>query len=403
MKKADIILLAIITLMFGTVVMETDIYVPAFPAMKTFFGLSDQQIQTVLSYNFIGICLGSLLFGPLSDSFGRNTVLKIGLSLFSISSWGCVFFSDFNWFMVSRVIQGFGAAAPMVACFAIILDKYETSKVAQLCSVLNLFIAGAMAGSPILGSILILYFDWRSNFLVIAILATLSFFASIFLVKETLEPKNRLQFNIPHILLSYKKLLSSLPYMGGTFLSYLAIGGIIMFVANMSLIFIEHLGVSQESYGFYQATIMGTFALISAVSTWMIGKYGRHTTKYVGLVFMVLGTMALYWVAVLNLNPFMICAAMAIFTAGATLACVIYGVEAVSVFPNMKGVAAGLSNALRHIIVAGTVGISALNFDGTITPVMWVTVIACVLILFFAWILRHQKNVATSAPEAPLV
>lgn len=71
-KPQDFALLAMIILVYSTVCMETDIYVPAFPDMRAFFGVSDEQIQHVLSWNFAGICLGSLFFGPLSDSFGRK-------------------------------------------------------------------------------------------------------------------------------------------------------------------------------------------------------------------------------------------------------------------------------------------------------------------------------------------
>ena len=71
-KRQSMALLVMVALVYTTVCMETDIYVPAFPDMKVFFGTTADAIQRVLSFNFIGICLGSLLFGPLSDAFGRK-------------------------------------------------------------------------------------------------------------------------------------------------------------------------------------------------------------------------------------------------------------------------------------------------------------------------------------------
>lgn len=127
-KRSELILGIMIVLMFSTVCMETDIYVPAFPIMKDFFLIGDTEIQYGIIYNFIGICLGSLFFGPLSDSFGRRKTLRIGLFIFAISSWLCVYFDNYNLFLLSRFIQGLGAAAPMVASFAILLDKYDTKK-----------------------------------------------------------------------------------------------------------------------------------------------------------------------------------------------------------------------------------------------------------------------------------
>ena len=92
-KNPDLPLIVMIILAYATVCMETDIYVPSFPDMRLFFAVSDAQIQYVLSGNFIGICLGSLFFGPLSDSIGRKKAMLGGLALFALSSWGCLIFT----------------------------------------------------------------------------------------------------------------------------------------------------------------------------------------------------------------------------------------------------------------------------------------------------------------------
>ena len=399
-KQSDFMLGVMIVLMFGTVCMETDIYVPAFPIMKLFFSISDHQIQSVLSYNFIGICLGSLLFGPLSDSFGRKKILRLGLALFASASWGCILFRNFDLFLGCRFIQGFGAAAPMVTSFAMLLDKYEPQKVAQLCSVLNLFIAGGMAVSPILGSVLILYFDWQANFSIIAILASLALIGSFFFIPETLLRSAWLTFSHKSILKDYGRMLGSLPYMMGNLICYLLFGGMMVFIANLSLIFIEHLGVSQEAYGFYQAMIMGTFALVSTFSAWMIGRYGTFKTKYIGLFFTFAGTALLFIVKRYNPLPIMICSAMAIFTVGATLSSVIYSVEAVNVFPHMRGIASGLSNVLRHLLIGGIVALSAVIFDGSISPIVELIGPLCGIIFFFVLILQYYTLRHRPKPDA---
>ncbi len=390
-QMSDFTLAFMVTLMFGTICMETDIYVPAFPMMKDFFNVLDSEIQNVISYNFIGICLGSLLFGPLSDSIGRQKTLQIGLSLFALSSWGCVFFTNFDLFLLCRFAQGFGAAAPMVASFAMFLDRYDTQKVAQLCGIVNLFIAGAMAASPMLGSVLILYFEWQYNFFVIAMLATLSLIGDLMLLEETLPLEKRLPFGV-NIIKDYGKMFVSIPYIAGNLVGYLFLGGIIVFIANLSLIFIEHLGVSQEYYGFYQATIMGTFAIVSVISSWMMGKFGTEKTKYMGLLFGAVGSLSLLLVALYNPQPILICATMAIFTIGATLAMVIYCVESVNVFPNLKGVASGLSNALRHISIAAIILLGSRIFNGSILPIALLISGIFIVILFFALILRFHRS-----------
>lgn len=280
-KLKDFSLLALIAIMFTTVCMETDIYVPSFPDMKNFFLTSSDAIQRVLSINFIGICVGSLLFGPLSDALGRKPVIKIGLGLFALSSWGCLLFTDFNQFLACRFIQGVGAATPMVISFAILLEKYEPQRVAQLCGALNLFITGVMAAAPIIGSFINLYYGWQYNFMLVAVLASLSFIGSFFFIPETLPIEKRINFSIPQIVSNYGVVIRSFPYMAAAFICYLMLAGLILFTANLSLIFIENLGVPKTIYGFYQASAPGAFALFSLLSIWIIGYLG--TEKQNGL------------------------------------------------------------------------------------------------------------------------
>lgn len=186
-------------------------------------------------------------------------------------------------------------------------------------------------------------------------------------------------------------MLISFPYMAGNLICYLLFAGLMVFIANLSLIFIEHLGVSQESYGFYQAMIMGTFAVVSTFGIWMIGQYGPLKTKYTGIFFVFLGTCLLLIVSYYNPLPIMICSAMVVFTIGVTLACTIYSVEAVNIFPNMRGIATGLSNALRYIVIAGVIGVSTLVFNGSILPIVWLISSVFLVILLLVLGLKFYK------------
>jgi DHA1 family bicyclomycin/chloramphenicol resistance-like MFS transporter len=379
--------------------METDIYVPSFPDMKLFFGTTSEAIQRVLSINFIGICTGSLLFGPLSDSFGRKHVLQAGLFLFTVSSWLCLISTQYPIFLFCRFIQGIGAATPMVISFAILLEKYDQKKIAQVCGGLNLFITGVMAVAPIIGNYLNLHYGWKYSFILIALLATLSLISSFFFIPETLPIGNRTPLSVPQIVKNYATVLTSFPYMAAAFVCYLMLAGLILFTANLSLIFIEYLGVSKETYGFYQASAPGTFALFSFLSIWIIGYFGTDKTKFAGVATVLIGTTLFMITALLYPHPLLICACMMIFTIGLTLAGPIYGTESANVYPEMKGIATGMSNALRHVVVAGIVGLGGIFFDGSIKPVANLLVISTAFILFFSFGLIRKKPVSINEPS----
>lgn len=385
--------LAISTLVYATVCMETDIYVPSFPDMKLFFLTTDEAIQRVLSLNFCGIFLGSLLFGPLSDSYGRRSTLLLGLVLFVAASWGCLFFTRFDLFLACRFIQGIGASTPMVIIFAMLLEKFPPGKVAQICGGVNLFIAGTMAAAPILGSFLNIYFGWQANFFLLAILASLSLLGSYLYLPETLETKDRTTLSLWQIVKDYGTVLTNFPYMAAACICYFLLAGVILSVANLSLIFIEHLGVSKSAYGFYQASIPGSFALFSVLSIGVIQRYGTAKTKYTGLVSSVVGAILLFVTTLIEPNPILICGAMIIFTAGVTLAGPIYGMESANVFPQMRGIATGMSNALRHVTVAAIVSLGGVAFNGSIQPVATIIAIFTAATLTLALVLLSREAV----------
>lgn len=391
MKKSyEISLLIMIAIMYATVCMETDIYVPSFPDMKLFFNTTGDIVQRILSINFIGICLGSLLFGPLSDSFGRRKILISGLLLFALASWFCCVANSFEFFLFFRFIQGLGASAPMVITFAILLEKYEPKKIAQICGGLNLFITGVMASAPILGSYLNIHFGWLSNFILIAVLSTISLLGSFIVVPETLPCQNRALFSLQQITKNYSMVLSSFPYMAAACVCYFMFAGLILFTANLSLIFIDYLGVPKETYGFYQASAPAAFALFSFLSIWIIGKFGTEKTKHAGIIITLLGASFLMLIAIVQPAPYLICGTMIFFTIGNTLAAPIYGMESANVFPEMRGIATGMSNALRHIIVAGIVGIGSFSFNGSIKPVaILIALLACAAVIL-AGLLKNR-------------
>jgi DHA1 family bicyclomycin/chloramphenicol resistance-like MFS transporter len=396
--KKNFMLLVMVAVMYTTVCMETDIYVPAFPDMKLFFHSTADAIQNVLSINFVGIFIGSLLFGPLSDVFGRKSMLQLGLGIFTVTSWGCLCATHFDIFLLCRLVQGIGAAAPMVITFAMLLESYPPQKVAQLCAGINLFIAGVMAAAPILGSFLNIYFGWQSTFLLIAILTTVSLTGSLFFIHETLPSSERKTLSIPTILKNYGTVLSSFSYMGAALVCYILFGTLILFTANLSLIFIDYLGVSKTSYGFYQAMAPASFALFSFLGIGIIEKYGMHKTKVMGLITSVLGAILLLLVSNTTSNPFLICVAMVILSAGITLAAPIYGIQSANVYPEMRGIATGMSNALRYVIIAVMVGFGMNTFNGSVGPVALLIngaiVVACILAVGLA-----RKNIKHSGEE----
>ncbi len=141
----------LILMIFLAAAMETDIYLPAFPDMMAAFNTDETMIQRVLSFNFLGICLASLIYGPLSDAIGRRKVLNIGYGFFIAGSLGCVFADTIEMLIFWRFLQGFGSAACMIIGAAMVFDLYKEEKAAEIVSDLNSLVVSIIAFAPMLG------------------------------------------------------------------------------------------------------------------------------------------------------------------------------------------------------------------------------------------------------------
>ena len=119
-------------LIFLAAAIETDIYLPAFPDMMEAFRTSEIMIQRILSFNFLGICIASLFYGPASDAFGRRKILNFGYILFILGSFGCIFAGNIEWLIFWRFIQGLGSAACFIVGTAVIFDFYQAEKATKV-------------------------------------------------------------------------------------------------------------------------------------------------------------------------------------------------------------------------------------------------------------------------------
>jgi DHA1 family bicyclomycin/chloramphenicol resistance-like MFS transporter len=252
-KYSDTTILIFVTLLYVMICAESDMYVPAFPQMIDYFGISENKIQLVLSVNFAGLCIAGLIAGPISDAYGRRTTLIAGLLLFVIGSIGCVYTDNFIMMLFWRLIQGIATSVPMVIGAAMFFDKYNAEKAGKILGVLNSFISASMAAAPIIGAWISEAFDWRANFVAILILGIISFAAILLIIEETLQEDKRKKFNIKEILKNYVRVLKSFPFIMYSIMAIFSFTTTIVYIANLSVIFINHIGMTLEVFSYHQA------------------------------------------------------------------------------------------------------------------------------------------------------
>ncbi|WP_440885757.1 multidrug effflux MFS transporter [Vibrio campbellii] len=376
--------------------METDIYLPTFPDILSDFNTNAVMVQRILSYNFIGICLGSLLYGPLSDHFGRRKVLMFGFSIFFTASIGCIFSTSIEQLLAFRLLQGFGSSACVIVGTAMIFDLFEEESAAKLISDLNTLVVSLMAFAPLIGGWISLHMGYKANFVFIAVLVLISALKCFLFLPESLAVNKRKKLAPKRILSDYKTVLSSTEFWYNTLVTSLILGAYMIYVSNMSLLYIDKLGVSPKQFPFYQMATLGTFVLVSLNNSRLIDKFGVEKLKATGLGLIFANTL-IFFISPSNLldSPVFLTATMCLFSIGAGLSIGLFFAKSMQVFPELTGIAASLVTAIRLFIVSAAIDIGSNAYKGTSQSVVQIMTLV-VLVLATLWLANYVRMKTTS-------
>ena len=168
----------------------TDMYLPTLPAMSQFFNTSSSFIQLGLTTSMIGLAVGQLLFGPLSDKYGRRFPLISALSLFLISTIGCIYSPNIIQFVGWRFIQGIAGAGGIVISRSIAADKYSGKELAKMLAIIGAINGIAPVAAPILGGTMADITGWQGIFWVLFLIGILLLAGSIHF-NDTLPAEKR--------------------------------------------------------------------------------------------------------------------------------------------------------------------------------------------------------------------
>ena len=146
---------------FGPFVM--DMYLPTLPAMSDFFQTTSSRVQLGLTTSMVGLATGQLIFGPLSDKYGRRSPLLIAMALFLISTVGCIFSQNISQFVALRFVQGIAGAGGVVISRSIAADKYSAHELAGMLATIGAINGIATVVAPIGGGVLADFGGWHGR------------------------------------------------------------------------------------------------------------------------------------------------------------------------------------------------------------------------------------------------
>ena len=262
--------------------LSIDMYLPSLPALERHFNVDTAATQLTLSAYFIGLAIGQLVYGPVSDRFGRRKPLLFGLLLYSLVSLGCAYAPNMDSLIALRFLQALGGCAGMVITRAMVRDLYPPQEMARVSSTLVLIMGAAPILAPLLGGQIFLLFGWQSIFLLMTLYSLLCF-AGIHALPET--SRSRIDALHPAaILKTYLRLLRHRRFMGYAMAGGVAQAGMFAYISGSSFVFINVYGVSPAHFGWLFGAI--AFGLISAaqVNAWVLRRYRSEYVLRVALL-----------------------------------------------------------------------------------------------------------------------
>ncbi|MFB0983717.1 MAG: Bcr/CflA family efflux MFS transporter, partial [Acinetobacter towneri] len=182
-STAWILLLALLTSLGP---LSIDMYLPALPVMASEFGVSTQMVANSLPAYFLGLALGQLIYGPLSDRIGRKPPLYFGLALFSLASMLCVFAQNEWGLIAARILQALGGCVGVVIARAAIRDRLDLQTSAQAFSSMMIVMTIAPIIAPTLGAWVLRWMNWQAIFVVLTCVGIICCLCVHFFFKETL-------------------------------------------------------------------------------------------------------------------------------------------------------------------------------------------------------------------------
>jgi DHA1 family bicyclomycin/chloramphenicol resistance-like MFS transporter len=279
-----------------------DMYLPALPTIVGDLATTDAAVQLTLTGTLVGLALGQLLVGPLSDTFGRRRPLLVGVGVHVLASLLCLVAPNVEVLGALRLLQGVGAAAASVVAMAIVRDLFVGRAAATLFSRLMLVLGVAPVLAPTIGGEVLRFTSWRGVFVVLAVLALLLIVLAWRAVPETLPPERRSPLGLRNILRTYGGLLRDRTFVGLVLVAGLAMAGLFGYVAGSSFVFQEEFGLNEQQFGL----VFGAGALFLIGGTQLNAALLRWFEPRVLLPFaLVVGTVAgaaLVVVAVLDVG-----------------------------------------------------------------------------------------------------
>ena len=297
-QQSQIEFIAMMASLMSIVALSIDALLPAFSVIGEALNNDDPaNLQLLISMIFLGMGSGQLVFGPLSDSFGRKSIVYFGFALFIIASIVCVFAPNLEWMIVGRIFQGIGLSAPRTISISIVRDAYKGDYMARIMSFVTVIFILVPVVAPALGKLILDFLGWQAIFYFIS---GFTLAVSLWFWKrqpETLKPEHRIPFNKMIFVKGAKELYKFKRTLVFTIISGLITGAFMVYLGASQHIFEVQYNMA-DAFPYIFASLAITIGISTFLNGTLVMRLGMERLALIALISFCLINLSyvfVYW------------------------------------------------------------------------------------------------------------
>ena len=368
------LVIAFLTSLMAVGHVSNNMYTPSMPSMAEYFATDAATVQLTMSVYLVAFAVAQLVYGPLSDRFGRRPILIAGLILYVVASATAAFADSIGTLIAIRAFQAFGACAGPVIARAMVRDLFGREQAAKVMAYIGLSMGAAPAFAPVLGGFLQTWFGWQASFVFITLFALAVLVLSWARLEETNTERSQAQgwWLIVEMLRNYWRLLTSRQYLGFVITGSLVFAGVFAFMAGAPFVVMGILGFSPVEFGLVSIAPIGGYVVGSFFTSRVAERLGVDRMVPLGVSIMFAGALMFLGVALMgSLSIYSIYVPMTLLSFGMAVVIPSTLAGSISVHPEIAGAGSALYGFLQMVAAAAGIYVSGRFEDGTAMPMIW--------------------------------
>ncbi len=363
--------------------LSIDMYLPAFGDIQKEFHTSFDQVELSMSSFFIGMALGQLFYGPLSDRYGRKAPLLGGMILYFFATLGCMFAPNIEVFIFLRVLQALGGCAGMTITRAILSDLFDSRRVADFMSSMALVMGLAPILAPSVGGFINSYFGWRAIFGVLAFSNLFCLAAIVAFLPET-HFKRIHNLNLLSTLKSYGELLRDRMFVGYLIPVTAIRAGMFAYISGSPFVFIELYSIPKNNYGWIFGLNALGLVMASQINRVLLKKYSVDQVLKYTVAIAAAASLLVFLLPIISKEAIVLLVSIFIFIATLNFVTPNGMAGALAMQGHRAGTASALFGCLQWSLASVSAFMVSYFHNGTAMP-MTGTILGCGLLSLFAY------------------